>query len=45
MDGKVLRDEIIAALRQGVEAAGSPPVCLATVLVGDDTPEPASTCA
>jgi methylenetetrahydrofolate dehydrogenase (NADP+)/methenyltetrahydrofolate cyclohydrolase len=38
MDGKVLRDEIIEALRKELEAAGSPPVCLATVLVGDDRP-------
>lgn len=38
MDGKVLRDEIVAGVRAGIEAAGSPPVCLATVLVGDDRP-------
>ncbi len=38
MDGKMLRDEIVARLRQEIEAAGSPPVCLATVLVGDDKP-------
>ncbi len=38
MDGKALRDEIIAGLRVTVEAAGSPPVCLATVLVGTDGP-------
>ena len=38
MDGKILRDEIIEALRKELEAAGSPPVCLATVLVGDDRP-------
>ena len=38
MDGKVLRDEIIEALRKELEAAGSPPVCLATVLAGDDRP-------
>ena len=38
MDGKVLRDEIIEALRKELEAAGSPAVCLATVLVGDDRP-------
>jgi methylenetetrahydrofolate dehydrogenase (NADP+)/methenyltetrahydrofolate cyclohydrolase len=38
MDGARLRDEIIAELRTAIEAAGSPPVCLATVLVGDDRP-------
>jgi methylenetetrahydrofolate dehydrogenase (NADP+) / methenyltetrahydrofolate cyclohydrolase len=38
MDGARLRDEIVADLRATVEAAGSPPVCLATVLVGDDRP-------
>jgi methylenetetrahydrofolate dehydrogenase (NADP+)/methenyltetrahydrofolate cyclohydrolase len=38
MDGNALRDEIIAGLRVTVEAAGSPPVCLATVLVGNDGP-------
>ena len=38
MDGLALRDEIIAGLRGQVEAAGSPDVCLATVLVGDDGP-------
>ena len=38
MDGAALRDEIVAGLRERVEAAGSPPVCLATVLVGDDAP-------
>ncbi len=38
MDGKVLRDEIIQRLRKELEAAGSPPVCLATVLAGDDRP-------
>ena len=38
MDGNALRDEIIAGLRLTVEAAGSPPVCLATVLVGNDGP-------
>ena len=38
MDGNALRDEIIAGLRATVEAAGSPPVCLATVLVGSDGP-------
>ncbi len=38
MDGARLRDEIVAEVRKEVEAAGSPPVCLATVLVGDDRP-------
>ena len=38
MDGIRLRGEIIASLRSTIEAAGSPPVCLATVLVGDDKP-------
>src|SRR5690606_36712025 len=38
MDGIRLRGEIIAGLRSTIEAAGSPPVCLATVLVGDDKP-------
>ena len=36
MDGNALRDETVLALRAQIEAAGSPPVCLATVLVGDD---------
>jgi methylenetetrahydrofolate dehydrogenase (NADP+)/methenyltetrahydrofolate cyclohydrolase len=38
MDGNRLRDEIVLGLRQAIEAAGSPAVCLATVLVGDDKP-------
>lgn len=38
MDGKVLRDEIVEALHKELEAAGSPPICLATMLVGDDRP-------
>jgi len=38
MDGEAARDEIVFRLRQEIEAAGSPPVCLATVLVGDDKP-------
>ena len=38
MDGNRLRDEIVARLRVEIDAAGSPPVCLATVLVGDDRP-------
>ncbi|MEY3492627.1 MAG: hypothetical protein RL413_45, partial [Actinomycetota bacterium] len=35
MDGNRLRDEIVARLAREIAAAGSPPVCLATVLVGD----------
>jgi len=38
MDGNALRDEIVAGLRTRIEAAGSPAICLATVLVGDDGP-------
>jgi methylenetetrahydrofolate dehydrogenase (NADP+)/methenyltetrahydrofolate cyclohydrolase len=38
MDGNALRDEIIVGLRTRIEDAGSPAVCLATVLVGDDGP-------
>lgn len=38
MDGDRLRDETVAQLRRTIEAAGSPVVCLATVLVGDDPP-------
>jgi methylenetetrahydrofolate dehydrogenase (NADP+)/methenyltetrahydrofolate cyclohydrolase len=38
MDGVRLRDEIVMGLRGAIEAAGSPLVCLATVLVGDDKP-------
>jgi methylenetetrahydrofolate dehydrogenase (NADP+)/methenyltetrahydrofolate cyclohydrolase len=38
MDGARLRDDIVADLRAQIEAAGSPPVCLATVLVGEDKP-------
>ncbi len=38
MDGNRLRDTLIDRLRQKVEAAGSPEVCLATVLVGEDKP-------
>lgn len=38
MDGNRLRDETVAALRARIEAAGSPHICLATVLVGDDMP-------
>jgi methylenetetrahydrofolate dehydrogenase (NADP+)/methenyltetrahydrofolate cyclohydrolase len=38
MDGTRLRDEIVGRIRATVEAAGSPAICLATVLVGDDPP-------
>ena len=38
MDGNNLRDETVARLRREIEAAGSPAVCLATVLVGGDRP-------
>lgn len=38
MNGNALRDEIIAGLRATVDAAGSPAICLATVLVGTDGP-------
>ncbi len=38
MDGNALRDELIAGIRARIEDAGSPAVCLATVLVGDDGP-------
>jgi methylenetetrahydrofolate dehydrogenase (NADP+)/methenyltetrahydrofolate cyclohydrolase len=38
MDGNALRDEIVADIRRRLEAAGSPSICLATVLVGNDGP-------
>ena len=38
MDGNALRDELVAGLRARIENAGSPAICLATVLVGDDGP-------
>ena len=38
MDGNALRDEIVGRLRERIVAAGSPEICLATVLVGDDGP-------
>jgi methylenetetrahydrofolate dehydrogenase (NADP+)/methenyltetrahydrofolate cyclohydrolase len=38
MDGNRLRDETVARLRGEIQALGSPPVCLATVLVGVDKP-------
>jgi len=36
MDGRGLRDEIIAGLRATLAGLGHPPVCLATVVVGED---------
>ena len=38
MDGLRLRDETVEQIRVTIDAAGSPHVCLATVLVGDDGP-------
>jgi len=38
MDGIKLRDEVVAGVRRRIEELGDPPVCLATVLVGDDGP-------
>jgi methylenetetrahydrofolate dehydrogenase (NADP+) / methenyltetrahydrofolate cyclohydrolase len=38
MDGVRLRDEVLAALRDELVAAGRPPVRLATVVAGDDAP-------
>lgn len=38
MNGTELRDEVVAEVRARIEAAGSPEICLATVLVGDDGP-------
>jgi methylenetetrahydrofolate dehydrogenase (NADP+)/methenyltetrahydrofolate cyclohydrolase len=38
MDGNRLRDEITDRLAAEIAALGSPPVCLGTVLVGDDRP-------
>jgi methylenetetrahydrofolate dehydrogenase (NADP+)/methenyltetrahydrofolate cyclohydrolase len=38
MDGNALRDELLESLAKRIEAAGGPPICLATVLVGDDLP-------
>ena len=38
IDGNVVRDTILAEIRATIDAAGNPPVCLATVLVGDDKP-------
>ncbi len=38
MDGNALRDEIVARLAVRIAELGSPEICLATVLVGDDGP-------
>jgi methylenetetrahydrofolate dehydrogenase (NADP+)/methenyltetrahydrofolate cyclohydrolase len=38
MDGKALAEDVRARVAQRLTAMGSPPVCLATVLVGDDAP-------
>jgi len=38
MDGKALAEIVKASVKKRLEAAGNPPVCLATVLVGDDAP-------
>lgn len=38
MDGLRLRDETVQQIRATIDAAGSPHVCLATLLVGDDGP-------
>lgn len=38
MDGKILRDEIVARVRAEIDLLGNPAVCLATVLVGADKP-------
>ena len=34
----LVREQLIAEVRAEIDAAGNPPVCLATVLVGDDKP-------
>ena len=36
MDGARSSDEMIVELRKAVEAAGTPPVCMGTVVVADD---------
>jgi len=38
MEGKVVAAAVKERVREQLEAAGNPPVCLATVLVGDDPP-------
>ena len=38
LDGIALRDETVVKLRDAINGAGNPAICLATVLVGDDAP-------
>ena len=38
LDGIALRDETVVKLRDAINSAGNPAICLATVLVGDDAP-------
>ena len=38
MDGKALAEIVKASVKERLAAAGNPPVCLATVLIGDDAP-------
>ncbi len=38
LDGNRLRDETVAEIAAVIAAADAPPICLATVLVGDDKP-------
>jgi len=38
LDGKVAREQILEGLAERLRRAGSPNICLATVLVGDDAP-------
>jgi methylenetetrahydrofolate dehydrogenase (NADP+)/methenyltetrahydrofolate cyclohydrolase len=38
LDGMQLRDETVAKIKATIAAAGSPKICLATVLIGDDPP-------
>jgi len=38
LDGMQLRDETVAKIKATITAAGSPKICLATLLTGDDAP-------
>ena len=38
LDGIALRDETVVKLRDAINSAGNPAICLATVLVGEDAP-------
>ena len=38
LDGIALRDETVVKLRDAINSAGNPAICLATVLIGDDAP-------